>query len=697
MTAADPARRDDEHGGIVRLLIDIKRRYDRAFSYRELLLRSGDRVRYIRLAPQFQKTASLLLAIGLTWGGYATIGYLDQRDLLDAREMEIARSQAAYGDLLAEVDRYQRQFATITRDLESTQTRLLAQLETEGRAEPPTLLAERAEEAADLRARMVIARDELREELQALELDLKDVARRNGSLKDSVQDLQAALTATEHDRAEVREAHQRLGRKLGETEASLAHERSDKAALAAEVLELEAEVGDWKSRYAALDEARTALTDERDLLAGSLVSERAATAALSQQVRKLQTALASAEAGVRDTVAARDELAATVAELRGELQQAQSEQTTLEERLAGEGDKVAQARDEIEELERHRAVLEVGTSRLAQALRQKESRNDALRRRAVEAERALADADAQVESLQDERDAGLRQVAKLAADLEGSREKVAGLRGQVYSLTRTLDQAEAKTQAVAEQRDLLGLHLAEARSQLSDQARQHDAVIQHLSERTRQSIDTMEELLALTGPEIEAVLDEATNKVEGDGKGGPFVPYEDVPIVPQAERPKVALDALDDSIRHWEALQLVLSATPLFAPIAEGFRLSSQYGKRTDPLNGRLSRHQGTDLVAPYRTPVLATAPGVVAFAGWKTGYGRVVEVDHGFGIRTLFAHLRRIDVEAGQKVGFRQQLGQLGNSGRSTGAHLHYEVRYNGQPLDPLKFMKAGNHVLKG
>ena len=159
----------------------------------------------------------------------------------------------------------------------------------------------------------------------------------------------------------------------------------------------------------------------------------------------------------------------------------------------------------------------------------------------------------------------------------------------------------------------------------------------------------------------------------------------------------MTLDALDDKIKRWEALQLVLASTPLSAPLSGDFRITSHFGKRKDPLNGRLSTHEGLDMVAAYRSPILATAPGVVTFAGWMSGYGRVVEIDHGFGIVTRFAHLRRIDVKKGARVGFREQIGQLGNSGRSTGAHVHYEVLYNDKPLDPLKFMKAANHVLKG
>ncbi|MEX0760070.1 MAG: hypothetical protein WD100_10865, partial [Tistlia sp.] len=121
MKQADPPRLGI---AMARFIDGSRRRIDRLFAYREILLRSSDRVRCIRLTPCFQKSAALLLAIGMGWGTYASIGFLEQRGQLADQNQEIERSQAAYGDLLAEVDRYQRHFASITRDLETTQRRL---------------------------------------------------------------------------------------------------------------------------------------------------------------------------------------------------------------------------------------------------------------------------------------------------------------------------------------------------------------------------------------------------------------------------------------------------------------------------------------------------------------------------------------------------------------------------------------------
>jgi murein DD-endopeptidase MepM/ murein hydrolase activator NlpD len=94
---------------------------------------------------------------------------------------------------------------------------------------------------------------------------------------------------------------------------------------------------------------------------------------------------------------------------------------------------------------------------------------------------------------------------------------------------------------------------------------------------------------------------------------------------------------------------------------------------------------------------VYATAPGVVTVASAQNDYGRLVEIDHGMGFKTRYAHLNKILVRVGQKVEYRDNIGLLGNSGRSTGPHLHYEIAHNGRPVDPMRFLKAGKYVYKG
>jgi murein DD-endopeptidase MepM/ murein hydrolase activator NlpD len=104
--------------------------------------------------------------------------------------------------------------------------------------------------------------------------------------------------------------------------------------------------------------------------------------------------------------------------------------------------------------------------------------------------------------------------------------------------------------------------------------------------------------------------------------------------------------------------------------------------------------HNGTDFAGRHGTPILSTADGVVIHADWQSGYGRLVKIQHANGIETRYAHLARIRVKKGQRVSRGERIGDMGNSGRSTGTHLHYEVRVNGRAVNPMKFIKAGKNV---
>jgi murein DD-endopeptidase MepM/ murein hydrolase activator NlpD len=117
-------------------------------------------------------------------------------------------------------------------------------------------------------------------------------------------------------------------------------------------------------------------------------------------------------------------------------------------------------------------------------------------------------------------------------------------------------------------------------------------------------------------------------------------------------------------------------------------RLMAGYGVRSDPFSGEGAMHTGIDIAAPFGTPVRATADGIVLHAGWNGGYGRCVIVDHGNNYQTWYAHLSRMDVIEGQEIRQGEVLGAVGTSGRSTGAHLHYEVRIGSTPVNPYRFL---------
>jgi murein DD-endopeptidase MepM/ murein hydrolase activator NlpD len=131
-----------------------------------------------------------------------------------------------------------------------------------------------------------------------------------------------------------------------------------------------------------------------------------------------------------------------------------------------------------------------------------------------------------------------------------------------------------------------------------------------------------------------------------------------------------------------------------FAQPQVGARTTSSFGVRFDPFTGRPAFHSGLDFVSSFGSPVMTTAPGVVSFAGVRSGYGKTIEVDHGRGFKTRYAHLSAISVSPGQRVAVGQRVGALGSTGRSTGPHLHYEIWLNGRAVNPHRFIRAGENV---
>lgn len=171
--------------------------------------------------------------------------------------------------------------------------------------------------------------------------------------------------------------------------------------------------------------------------------------------------------------------------------------------------------------------------------------------------------------------------------------------------------------------------------------------------------------------------------------GGPFVPL---------RQPKPGASAFDRQLyrinlarAQIDRLNRVLVDVPVRKPVPGEIDMSSPFGVRTDPFLGRPAMHTGLDLRGETGEPVYATAAGKIAIAGREGGYGNMVEIDHGNGLSTRYGHLSEIDVKVGQIVRIGQAIGKIGSTGRSTGPHLHYETRINGEPVNPQKFLRAG------
>jgi murein DD-endopeptidase MepM/ murein hydrolase activator NlpD len=171
----------------------------------------------------------------------------------------------------------------------------------------------------------------------------------------------------------------------------------------------------------------------------------------------------------------------------------------------------------------------------------------------------------------------------------------------------------------------------------------------------------------------------------GAAMGGPFIPAS------QDIEPRFR-----DLLSSWQTLkraEATLAAIPAVVPL-EDYRESSSFGRRFDPFNRRAAKHEGLDMAAPRGTPIRAAADGRVETSGTMSGYGNLVILDHGRGIETRYGHMSKLLVKQGDRVKAGDVIGLVGSTGRSTGNHLHYEVRLEGRPLDPKAFIEKAAHI---
>jgi murein DD-endopeptidase MepM/ murein hydrolase activator NlpD len=188
-----------------------------------------------------------------------------------------------------------------------------------------------------------------------------------------------------------------------------------------------------------------------------------------------------------------------------------------------------------------------------------------------------------------------------------------------------------------------------------------------------------------------AQLEAATPR---SGMGGPFIP---VKLAADAGPFERQLYRINVSRAQVDRLNRTLAQVPYRKPVIGEVEFTSGFGVRSDPFLGRPAMHTGLDFRAAMGDPVRATANGKVASAGWAGGYGRMVEVDHGNGLSTRYGHLSEIGVKVGDTIKIGQVIGAVGSTGRSTGPHLHYETRIDGEAVDPQKFLRAGVRLSAG
>ncbi len=327
------------------------------------------------------------------------------------------------------------------------------------------------------------------------------------------------------------------------------------------------------------------------------------------------------------------------------------------------------------------------------AARRKAARSE-LERSRLEARLALAEE--QIRQLTRQRDTVRRLMGLVQEGRDASRRSLSELRRENDTLRARLASMESRLSRAIEERDMArrvekGLRwrvdLLETRvSQLNSL---RDNTTAWLGEWVAGHVSAIEQMLADAGVDP----DELLKRAAGDGAAGTGGPLELLEVEPAAGGSEPQVASLDRNVVRLQAAQQLITAMPLTAPL-DYYYLTSRFGPRRDPITGKRAMHRGVDFGAPAGSRVRAPAPGRVVRAGPGGAYGRMVEIDHGFGIVTRYGHLRKILVKKGDRVDLRQPIGIVGNSGRSTGRHLHYEIRIDGKAVDPERFLEAGRNL---
>lgn len=206
-------------------------------------------------------------------------------------------------------------------------------------------------------------------------------------------------------------------------------------------------------------------------------------------------------------------------------------------------------------------------------------------------------------------------------------------------------------------------------------------------------LSDISETLKTAGLGMNSLLSRIRRDKKSGGMGGPFIPAA-MPKVPNSNL-NISLASLNTRLDRWSELTALQNALPLGKPIKR-IRVTSPFGAREDPFQGMPARHEAVDLRGFTGEPVYTRAPGKVVRAGMWGWYGNMVEIDHGMGLRTRYAHLDKIFVRKGETVRAGDRIGSVGSTGRSTGAHLHYEIRVRGYAVDPMNFIKAKKNVFQ-
>jgi murein DD-endopeptidase MepM/ murein hydrolase activator NlpD len=364
-------------------------------------------------------------------------------------------------------------------------------------------------------------------------------------------------------------------------------------------------------------------------------------------------------------------------------EQARREQVTYQQRLnALSSERDSRAAEAVAAQERFNAALKQISAMQAELLGSENRRR--------ELETGIDVIQTTLRDTMKQREEVNTRLSALQAQIDGNGGSSASGMSQDDATLNLLSDALARTakerdQVVADAEEAL-VRAAEMEAEIELMEDKNDRIFRQLEEAMTVSVKPLDKMFQKAGMNPDSIIKQVRKGYSG--RGGPLMPLSFSTMGDQNSADTKRANKILSQMDRLNLYRIAAQKAPFANPLKDPYRFTSGFGYRW----GRL--HAGADFAAPHGTPIYATADGVVTHAGWSSGYGRLVKIQHDFGIETRYAHNSKLYVKVGQRVSRGQKISAMGNTGRSTGTHLHYEVRVGGKPINPMIYIKAANDV---
>ena len=282
-------------------------------------------------------------------------------------------------------------------------------------------------------------------------------------------------------------------------------------------------------------------------------------------------------------------------------------------------------------------------------------------------------------------------LARLEAAMVGGPEQARELEQVLAAVSDALETAVQSRDAHKEDLGRLQSEIAAMELRMAIAAERQEQMVATLEDAVATSFEPLETMFRNSGLDVDSLVSSVRRSYSGIG--GPLT---EAAVQTHFEDEELAgrFASLMTDMDRMNMMRIAATKIPYAMPVRASHRFTSGFGTRRDPKTGGRRAHNGIDLAAPRGTPIVATGEGVVVHAGWQSGFGKLVKIRHEYGFETLYAHLNKIHVEVGERIARGDHIGDMGTTGRSTGVHLHYEIRQGGKPVNPMTYIKAARHV---